>query len=146
MFRAIDSPRTALVRGLGSKGGRFGRPPDPNDRPQRKPSPALAGGGAQGGGNVWQTVAGFRLSRPSKNILVQGLQNLIFDFFFWGSNRVWLELAMRRRGLRECVSAPGARRAKFSHALVWPLELGFKDSHSSVWPLEWSVTHKRGIL
>ena len=38
-----------------------------------------------------------------------------------------------------------ARRAKFSHALVWPLELGLR-THSSVRPLEWSVMHKRGIL
>ena len=28
--------------------------------------------------------------------------------------------------LREYVSAPGTRRAKFSHALVWPLELGLR--------------------
>ena len=28
--------------------------------------------------------------------------------------------------LREYVSTPGTRRAKFSHALVWPLELGIR--------------------
>ena len=31
-----------------------------------------------------------------------------------------------RHPLREYVSAPGTRRAKFSHALVWPLKLGLR--------------------
>ena len=30
------------------------------------------------------------------------------------------------RGLGEYVSAPGTRRAKVSHSLVWPLELGLR--------------------
>ena len=58
---------------------------------------------------------------------------------------LWLGFSLEHLGQGEYISAPGTRRAKFSHALVW-FGVGIKDPHSSVWPLDWSVTHKRGIL
>ena len=38
-----------------------------------------------------------------------------------------VESSRRRLAQREYVSAPGTRRAKFSHALGWPLELGLRN-------------------